>query len=116
LFTDTRLNGAWRVSITDPSNNPLLEFLDGSCLNIFALAALSLEAGCEEETLWGSFPATAPSANTAELELFVLIDGVRREVVMRLQIQDGTLVIGTVQVSIPASGLTVSASITLQLA
>lgn len=115
LFTDTRLNGSWRVTVADPGSSPLLGFLDDSCLDIFALAALSLEVDCQEEVLWGSFPATSPAEGLAELAMFVVVDDVRQEVVLSLRIEDGSLAIGTVRVTVPGSGLSASGSITLRL-
>ena len=115
LFTDTRLNGRWQVSIHDPTSDPLLAFLAGSCVTFRSLSASSWQLACVEEALLISFPATAPSPGVAELEMFVLLEGVRRSVRMVVRIQDGSLAIGTVEVSVPGSGLSASASLTLQL-
>ena len=115
LFTDTRLNGRWQVSINDPTSDPVLAFLADSCVTIEALSAVSWQLACMEETLLISFPASAPSPGVAELEMFLLLEGVRWSVRMVVRIQDGSLAIGTVEVSVPGSDLSASASLTLQL-
>ncbi len=114
LFSDTRLNGQWRVSITDPTADPLLAFLPGSCVTIEGLSASSWQLECATEALLLSFPASARSAGVAELEVLVLLEGVRRRVLMVLQVQDGDFAVGLVEVSVPGSGISASASLTLE--